>query len=106
MTIRVQPIFKRDLKQLTKKYPHIVDDYADFLETLQKNPIEGESLGKDCYKVRMAISDKNKGKSGGARVITCVKIKDDVIHLLALYDKSEKETISNKELQLLLKQIK
>ena len=46
----------------------------------------------------MAISSKNKGKSGGARVITYVKIVDEVIYLLSIYDKSETDTITDKEL--------
>jgi hypothetical protein len=59
-------------------------------------------LGKDCYKIRLAIASKNKGKSGGARVITLVKIIDELVTLLFIYDKSEQEDISNAELQDLL----
>ena len=51
-------------------------DYVNFLLDLQENPIQEESLGKDCHKVRMSIESKNKGKSGGARVITYIKIID------------------------------
>jgi hypothetical protein len=29
-----------------------------------ENPTQGTPLGKDCYKIRMAISSKNKGKNG------------------------------------------
>ncbi len=50
----------------------------------------------------MAISSKGKGKSGGSRVITCVKVVNEDIYLLAIYDKSDKENISDKELDLLL----
>ena len=73
-------------------------DYVNFLLDLQENPIQGESLGKDCYKVRVSIEPKNKGKSGGARVITCVKIIDEVVYLLTIYDKSERSTLKDKEL--------
>ncbi len=65
----------------------------------------GEPLGKDCYKVRMAISSKNKGKSGGARLITCVKIVDDTIYLLSIYDKSEQETMDDDEIDEVLKSL-
>lgn len=51
----------------------------------------------------MSIESKNKGKSGGARVITCVKIIDEVAYLLAIYDKSEYSTLKDKEI---LKRIK
>ena len=46
----------------------------------------------------MSIESKNKGKSGGARVITCVKIIDEVVYLLAIYDKSERSTLKDKEI--------
>ncbi len=65
--------FKRDFKKLFKKYPSLIDDVEDLKLDLEDNPTLGEPLGKDCYKVRMKIASKNQGKSGGARVITCVK---------------------------------
>lgn len=68
-----------------------------------EDPIKGEPLGKDCYKIRMAISSRNKGKSDGSRVITCVKIIDETVILLSIYDKSEKENIENNKLKSLLK---
>jgi hypothetical protein len=62
----------------------------------------GDFLGNDCYKVRMLIKSKNKGKSGGARVITLVKIESETICLLSIYDKSEQENISEARLQEIL----
>ncbi len=62
-------------------------------------------FGHDCYKIRMAISSKKQGKSGGARIITCAKIVDERVILLTIYDKSEKENISDKELLTLLNEI-
>ena len=53
----------------------------------------------------MKISSKNAGKSGGARVITLIRIKVKRITLLDVYDKSDKESISDKELTLLLKEV-
>ena len=80
-------------------------DLTALLLKLEENPFEGESLGDNCYKVRMAISSKNKGKSGGARVITCIKIVNDEIHLLTMYDKSEIDNISDEYLDELRKSI-
>jgi hypothetical protein len=51
----------------------------------------------------MAISSKGKGKSGGARIITYLQILAHTVYLLSIYDKSEKENISDKELKELLK---
>jgi hypothetical protein len=50
----------------------------------------------------MAITSKQKGKSGGARVITLIQIQEDTVNLIAIYDKSEKSSLSNKELEQLL----
>jgi hypothetical protein len=76
----------------------------DLRAELQANPQAGEPLGRDCYKVRMSIAAKNKGKSGGARVITCVKIVGETVYLLTIYDKSEQESISDKERDDLLRE--
>ncbi|MBW1619900.1 type II toxin-antitoxin system RelE/ParE family toxin, partial [Empedobacter falsenii] len=59
-----------------------------------------------CYKIRLAIKSKGKGKSGGARVITHLFIENETIYLLSLYDKSEQDSISDKEIKALLKLIK
>jgi len=65
---------------------------------LEENPQQGEPLGKDCFKVRMAIRSKRKGKSGGARVITCVKIVAEEVFIIAIYDKSELGAITDQEI--------
>ena len=51
----------------------------------------------------MAVISKGKGKSGGSRVIACVKIKVNSVYLLSIYDKSEKENLTEKQLDNLLK---
>lgn len=95
--------FKRDAKRLIKKYRSVASEIRDLIQSLELSPMQGEPLGKDCYKIRMAISSKNKGKSGGSRVITCVKIIDETVILLSIYDKSEQEDIDDKRLDNLLK---
>jgi hypothetical protein len=57
------------------------------------------------YKIRLSISSKGKGKSGGARIITSIVIADEIVYLLSIYDKSEQGDISNKELQEFLKEV-
>ncbi len=90
--------FTKHLKQLAKKYPSVKKDYEILLSSLQTNPTQGNALGQNCYKVRWKISAKQSGKSGGARVITYVKIKRKTITLLDVYDKSDKENITEKDL--------
>lgn len=95
--------FSKHLKVLSKKYPSIKKDYVNLLESLLLNPLQGVSLGKNCYKIRWKITSKTAGKSGGARVITYVKVVNKRITLLDVYDKADKESISEKELATLIK---
>ena len=95
--------FKRDSKRLLKKYKSLKKEILDLIVSLEEEPTQGTPLGNDCYKIRLAIASKGKGKSGGARVITCAKVVDGFVYLLTIYSKSEKENISDKELQELLK---
>lgn len=97
--------FERQIKQLSKKYRSIEDDVLELIDDLEINPKKGEPLGRDCYKIRLNISSKNAGKSGGGRVITCVKIVDEQITLLTIYDKSEQDTIKDKDLKILLNKV-
>ena len=91
--------FLKDLKKLSKNYPSIKDDLNELKETLEKNPCEGTPIGKNIYKIRLAIESKGKGKSGGARVITFLYAIKKTLYLLAIYDKSEMESIKDNEIK-------
>lgn len=93
------PPFERELKLLAKKYPSLYNDLAELEKQLLENPALGTSIGQNCFKIRLAITSKGKGKSGGARVITFVQVIDKNIFMIAIYDKSSFENISDKELQ-------
>jgi len=99
------PTFRKELKKLAKKYHSLKTDLAVLFESLEENPTQGTSLGRNCYKIRLAISSKGKGKSGGARLITNFVIADDTIYLLSIYGKSDKENLTDKELDELLKYV-
>jgi len=74
---------------------------------LAKNPYQEADLGHGLRKVRMAISAKGKGKSGGARVITLILAyseEESEIGLLYIYDKSEEESLTDKELSDILRE--
>jgi mRNA-degrading endonuclease RelE of RelBE toxin-antitoxin system len=100
----VADTFKREAKRLNKKHGSLKADIAKLIESLESEPIQGIPLGRDCYKIRMAISSKGKGKSGGARVITCVKVVKETVYLLAIFDKSEKSSLDDSELDFLLEE--
>lgn len=98
---KTYPLFEREIKKLSKKYRSIKKDYLQLLEALKENPRLGADLGSGIYKVRMAITSKGKGKSGGARVITvliALSENETEIGLHYIYDKSDCETLSDKEL--------
>lgn len=103
--IRLTDPFKRDLKHLAKKHVSIINDVENLFTELAENPMLGTPLGKDCYKIRLAISSKGKGKSGGSRVITYVHISNEEVLLLTIYDKSEKADITANELNTILKSL-
>lgn len=104
---KIQPTnqFKKELKSLSKKYPSVLEDIEALAEELMVNPLIGTSLGNGFYKIRLAISSKAQGKSGGARVITNVRILNNIVYLINIYDKSEKESISLSQLKAILKTI-
>ena len=99
------PNFSKELKKLAKKYPSIKSDYQKILDDLTLNPKLGTLIRPDCYKIRLSIASKGKGKSSGARVITKIILISNDIYLLTIFDKSDKITISNKELDDLLNQL-
>jgi mRNA-degrading endonuclease RelE of RelBE toxin-antitoxin system len=109
MSFKIIPLlsFDKELKKLAKKYPSMKMDYEQLLDALEINPKAGTPIGKNCYKVRLQITSKGKGKSGGARVIThlLVTVQDQTLYLLKIYDKNEQETISENELINLLNSI-
>ena len=96
------PKFARQLKKLSKKYHSLKDDFEGLEKELLENPITGSHLGNNVYKIRLAITSKGKGKSGGARVITYVVIIEQKIYLMNIYDKSDKDSISKNEINELL----
>ena len=99
------PLFDKQAKRLAKKYPSLKRDLIDFVQSLTNKPEQGTALGNDFYKIRLAISSKGKGKSGGARIITYVKVLETMVILTSIYDKSEKGNITEKELEQIFKQV-
>ena len=85
--------FKKDLKRIAKKHKNILADVNSLIDQLTKNPTIGDDLGKEVYKIRVAISGSSKGKSGGARVITYIKIVAQTVILAEIYLKSEYDTV-------------
>jgi hypothetical protein len=103
--VKTIPYFDKQAKRLSRKFASFKEELLELIASLEKDPAQGTALGNDCYKIRIAIKAKGKGKSGGARAVThVIAVKEDV-YLLSVFDKSEKENISDDEIKQLLKDI-
>lgn len=68
-SVQTTPPFEKDAKKLSKKYHSLQTDLLELVSSLETNPVQGVSLGKDFYKIRLPIASKAKGKSGGVRLL-------------------------------------
>lgn len=107
MRYKVETIapFRRAAKRLLKKYPSLHNSLTELGNQLENRPDLGIHLGNNCYKIRLAIPSKGKGKSGGARVITHFYVANDTVYLLTIFDKADQENLSDKQIKILLKYI-
>lgn len=94
-----------EVKKLLKKYPSIISYLRIVIDSLEENPVQGESLGKGLYKIRIKVTSKGKGKRGGARLITLVQVIEEIVNLITIYDKSDKENISNNDLAQMINKL-
>lgn len=97
--------FKREAKRLIKKFPSLRNEIEDLGKSLEENPFKGTPLKNGVYKIRLGIRSKGKGKRGGARVITYVKVMAETVYLISIYDKSEQADIADSVLDTLLSEI-
>lgn len=97
--------FDKEIKRLSKKFPSLKSEFKQLITKLEQNPTYGIHLGNNIYKIRLTIASKGRGKSGGARVMTYVKIIDQMVYLFSIYNKGEKSSISNKEIKKLIKHL-
>ncbi|WKZ65939.1 MAG: hypothetical protein QY325_14360 [Flavobacteriales bacterium] len=103
--VGVSPTFQKKAKRLVKKYASLKAELLQLVSLLERDPEQGTPIGKRCFKVRLSIKSKGGGKSGGARVITCVIHVHKRVELLTIYDKSEQGTITARELKVLLDEL-
>ncbi len=105
MKIRISDEFKSAYKRLKKKHKSLDADFEALLMSLQDNPRQGVEIHDDIWKIRMNISSKGRGKSGGARVIIRVRIVQDELQLIYIYDKADFENVSDAYLRDILKRM-
>ena len=106
MRILTTAWFDRELKKLSKRHKSLGAEYRKLLASLEEYPTQGTPIGgRGAFKIKMAITSKNAGKRGGSRVITYFRDDFDVLHLLDIYDKSDKKDISDKDLNYFIDEI-
>lgn len=107
------PVFSKELKRLGKKYKSLKKDLQNLIEEIKENPLLGTNLGDSIKKIRLNISSKSKGKSGGARVITHEIVfnidtenEQKNILFVSIYDKSEYDTIDLNIVKEMIKEVR
>ena len=106
--VRVEytPEFKRNLRALAKKYPHIQPDVQPVLDILQKGEFIGDQVGgtqDTIFKVRVRNSNIPKGKRSGYRLIYHLKAPTNII-LLTIYSKLDQADVSAVQIRRILKE--
>jgi hypothetical protein len=104
--ITTTTFFDKYYKKYKNKFHTLQNELEDLVNDLLLNPYQGTDLGNGLFKIRLKCKSKNKGKSGGVRVVTYLLNVDDNsidITLLIIYDKSEINDISKSELQQISK---
>lgn len=94
--ISTTPEFENQAKSLQKRHRSFKNDLKDLVISLKENPFQGVELSPGIRKIRMAITSKGRGKSGGARVITYTVViaeTDGRVYLMNVYDKSDFSTV-------------
>jgi len=101
--VQLSPNFKKEAKKLVKRYASLKSELAALFSDLESNPTLGTSMGDNIYKIRLAVASKGKGKSGGARIMSFVKVTNTTVLLFSIYNKGDKNSISDNEIEELLK---
>lgn len=100
--VKTLTIFERQAKRLIKKYASLKKEIFELVQQLKENPKLGTAIGRNCFKIRLAVASKGKGKSGGIRIIIYFWAAHKTIYLISIYDKAEQENFIDQELDELL----
>ena len=97
--------FKRNIRQLSKKYRHIKSDIQPIIESLESGDTPGKQVKGTKYtvfKVRVKNTDIHKGKRSGYRIIYYLKKREKII-LVTIYSKNEQGDISMEMIRNIIK---
>ena len=91
-----------------KRHRSLKADLLDLVSSLEICPFQGDELTPGIRKIRLAITSKGRGKSGGARVITYTILtteEDGMVYLIDIYDKSDYSTVDVSIIQQMIKDL-
>lgn len=99
--------FKRSIKRLTKRFPHVKDDAVAALRELTQNPMLGVLISgaQGVRKLRVRSTDLRRGKSGGFRLLYLVDSEHQLICPLLIYAKSDRANVARREIKTLLRDL-
>ena len=101
LQVTFTPEFKRNLRQLAKKYRHIKSDVQPVIDQVASGSKPGDQVPGvryEVFKVRVKNSDALRGKSGGYRLIYYVKSERERV-LVTVYSKTEQADIAPEEIR-------
>jgi mRNA-degrading endonuclease RelE of RelBE toxin-antitoxin system len=104
--IDLTPRFRRDLRELAKRYRQIRSDLQPLIEQLQAGELPGDQItgvNYTVFKVRLKNSNIQKGKSGGYRVIYYLKTAELII-FATIYSKSDLSDVNAEVIEAIIKQ--
>jgi mRNA-degrading endonuclease RelE of RelBE toxin-antitoxin system len=93
--------FRKEVKKLLRRYNSVRKDIEPLVKQLEAGEMPGDRIVGNkypVYKVRISNSDIRKGKSSGYRVVYYTMTPEAVL-LTAIYSKSDRPNISNKEVE-------
>lgn len=102
VTVKDTDKFNKAVKSLKKRFKNIEKDTWSFIESIENDEDLGVHLGDGIYKARIANSDKKSGKSTGYRMVSYLKLVENELFLLYIYDKSDFENITESDIDRLL----
>lgn len=74
-----------------------------------ENPFQGTELSPGIRKIRMAVTSKGRGKSGGARIITYTIVaaeSEGRVYLMNVYDKSDFSSVELSIIKSMIRDLK
>lgn len=104
LPVTFTPEFKRNLRQLAKKYRHIKSDLQPIIDQLTSGSKPGDQVPGvqyEVFKVRARNSDASRGKSGGYRLIYYVKSETERV-LVTVYSKTEQADIAPADIRKII----